>query len=225
MGRVFANSPGDLGSIPGRIIQRLLKWYSIPPCLTHSNIRYVSKVEWTNPGKGVAASPTSQCSSYWKESLLVALDYGRHLYFYTYYIYAYIHMHIYMCVCLSLSLSLSIYIYIHICIHIYVYTYMYIHIYVYIHAYIYIILLTYIYIYIYIYIYWLHNGMWYGPVQLDYRMSENVQTIHQSQYSSVKPWKTRKWNWLWEEKQQQSKPQDEFLGAVLSPLLVVLALT
>ena len=30
-------------------------------------------------GKGVAPSPTSQCNSYWKGSLLVALDYGRQL--------------------------------------------------------------------------------------------------------------------------------------------------
>ena len=52
-----------------------------PPCLTLSNIRYVSRVKWSNPGKGVAPSPTPRCSSYWKESLLVALDYGRQLYF------------------------------------------------------------------------------------------------------------------------------------------------
>ena len=33
------------------------------------------------PGKGVTPSPTPSCSSYWKGSLLVALDYGRQLYF------------------------------------------------------------------------------------------------------------------------------------------------
>ena len=60
--------------------QRLEKWYLIPPCLTLSNIRYVSRVKWSNPGKGVAPSPTPRCSSYWKGSLLVALDYGRQLY-------------------------------------------------------------------------------------------------------------------------------------------------
>ena len=47
--RVFANGPGDLGSIPGQV--RLLKWYLMPPCLTLSNIRYVSRVKWSNPGK------------------------------------------------------------------------------------------------------------------------------------------------------------------------------
>ena len=64
--------------------QRLLKWYLIPTCLTLSDIRYVSRVNWSNPGKRVAPSPTSRCSSYWKWSLLVALDYGRQLYFYFY---------------------------------------------------------------------------------------------------------------------------------------------
>ena len=56
--------------------QRLLKWYWIPPCLTLSNIRYVSRVKCSNPGKAVAPSPWPRC----KGSLLVALDYGRQLY-------------------------------------------------------------------------------------------------------------------------------------------------
>ena len=43
--RVFANGPGDLGSIPGRCI-----------------IRYGSRVKWSNLGKGVAPSPTPWCS-------------------------------------------------------------------------------------------------------------------------------------------------------------------
>ena len=51
------------------------------PCLTLSNIRYESRVKWSNPGKGVAPYPTPRCSSYWKGSLLVALDYGHQLYF------------------------------------------------------------------------------------------------------------------------------------------------
>ena len=54
--------------------QRLWKWYLIPPCLTLSNIRYVSRVKWSNPRKGVAPSPSPRCSSYWKGSLRVALD-------------------------------------------------------------------------------------------------------------------------------------------------------
>ena len=71
--RVFANCPGDLGSIPGRVIPKTLK----QTYLTLSNIRYVSRVKWSNPGKIVEPSPTSRCSNYWKESLLVTLDYGR----------------------------------------------------------------------------------------------------------------------------------------------------
>ena len=38
----------------------------------------------SNPGKVVAPSPTSQCSSYWKGSFLATLGYGRQLYFYLY---------------------------------------------------------------------------------------------------------------------------------------------
>ena len=34
----------------------------MPPCLTLSIIRYGSRVKWSNPGKGVATSPTLQCS-------------------------------------------------------------------------------------------------------------------------------------------------------------------
>ena len=34
----------------------------MPPCLTLSIIRYGSSVKWSNPGKGVAPSPTPWCS-------------------------------------------------------------------------------------------------------------------------------------------------------------------
>ena len=40
-----------------------------------------SRVKWINLGKGVA-SPTPRCSSYWKRSLWVILDYGRQHYFF-----------------------------------------------------------------------------------------------------------------------------------------------
>ena len=42
--------------------QRLKKWYLMPPCLALSIIRYGSRVKWSNPGKGVAPSPTPWCS-------------------------------------------------------------------------------------------------------------------------------------------------------------------
>ena len=60
--------------------QRLKKWYMIPPCLTLSIIRYLSRVKWSNLENGVAP-PTPRCSSYWKGSFQVTLDYGRQLYF------------------------------------------------------------------------------------------------------------------------------------------------
>ena len=42
------------------------KWYLISPCLTLSNIMYVSRVKWSNQKKGVVPSPTLRCRSYWK---------------------------------------------------------------------------------------------------------------------------------------------------------------
>ena len=65
--------------------QRLKKWYLIPPCLTLSIIRYVSRVKRSNQGKEVAPSPIPQCSSYWKGSLQVTLDYSHQLYLLFYY--------------------------------------------------------------------------------------------------------------------------------------------
>ena len=47
----------------------------MPPCLTLSDIRYVSTVKWSNPGKGVAPSSLPRCSSYWKGRVLVAKNY------------------------------------------------------------------------------------------------------------------------------------------------------
>ena len=57
MSKVFGNGLGDRGSIPDRGIPKIKKWHLIPPCLTLSTIRYVSKVKWTNPEKNVAPSP------------------------------------------------------------------------------------------------------------------------------------------------------------------------
>ena len=64
VGRVLTSGPGDLGSIPGCVIPKTLKMVLDTPYLTLSNIRYVSRVKWSNPGKGVAPSPTPRCSSY-----------------------------------------------------------------------------------------------------------------------------------------------------------------
>ena len=65
-------------------------WYLMPSCLIFSIIRYGSRVKWSNPAKGVAPFPTLLCSSYWKGSLRVTLDYGRQLLWLVVFIYLYI---------------------------------------------------------------------------------------------------------------------------------------
>ena len=74
--RVFTNGPGDLGSIPGRVIPKTKKKVLDASLLNtqHYKVRIKGKVE------GVAPSHTPWCSSYRKGSLRVTLDYGRQLY-------------------------------------------------------------------------------------------------------------------------------------------------
>ena len=90
VGRVFANGPADVGSIPSRVIPKTLKWYLIPPCLILSNIRYVSRVKWSNPGKGLS-SPLHfgvvaiEKGALWSPSTTVP----------NFYIYIYIYVYIY----------------------------------------------------------------------------------------------------------------------------------
>ena len=75
IGRVFIN-----GSNPRLSYTKdSKKWYLISPCLTLSIIRYVSRVKWSHPRKGVVPSPIPWCSSYWKGSLQVTLDYSLQL--------------------------------------------------------------------------------------------------------------------------------------------------
>ena len=78
--RVFANGPGDLGSIPGRVIPKTQKMVLDASLLNtqHYKVRIKGKVEQSR--EGVAPSPTPRCSSYRKGSLQVTLDYGRQLY-------------------------------------------------------------------------------------------------------------------------------------------------
>ena len=42
--RLFSNDIGDQDSILDRVILKIQKWYLIPPCLTLSIIRYISRV-------------------------------------------------------------------------------------------------------------------------------------------------------------------------------------
>ena len=75
--RVFANGPGDLGSIPGRVIPKTLKMVLDTTLLNtqHYKVRFKGKVEQSREWS--SASPTPWCSSYRKGSLRVTLDYGR----------------------------------------------------------------------------------------------------------------------------------------------------
>ena len=72
MVRVFDNSPGDLGSIPGRVIPKTKKMVFDASLLNTRH--YKVSVKWSNIGKRVAPS-------YRKGSLQVTLDYSRQLYF------------------------------------------------------------------------------------------------------------------------------------------------
>ena len=82
--RVFANGPGDLGSIPGRVMPKTQKMVLDASLLNtqHYKVRIKGKVEQSR--EGVAPFPTPWCSSYRKRSLRVTLDYGRQLYLYIY---------------------------------------------------------------------------------------------------------------------------------------------
>ena len=90
--RVFANGPGDLGSIPGHVIPKTQKMVLDASLLNtqHYKVRIKGKVEQSR--EGVAPSPTPWCSSYRKGSLRVTLDDGRQLYFF------YKHVHIHVCI-------------------------------------------------------------------------------------------------------------------------------
>ena len=84
LSRVFANGPGDMGSIPGRVIPKTQKMVLDASLLNtqHYEVRIKGKVEQSR--EVVAPSPTPWCSSYRKGSLRVTLDYGRQLYLYIY---------------------------------------------------------------------------------------------------------------------------------------------
>ena len=79
--RVFANGLGDLGSIPGRVIPKTLKMVLDISLLNTQQYKVRIKGKVEHSWKGVVPSPTPRCSSCWKGSLLVTLDYGRQLYF------------------------------------------------------------------------------------------------------------------------------------------------
>ena len=95
---IRASMMGDIFSLPTADTLRAFSFLT-PPCLTLSNIRYVSMVKWSNPGKGVAPTPTPQCCTYWKGSdwqlFICILTHTHYIYILTFiFIYMYIYIHI-----------------------------------------------------------------------------------------------------------------------------------
>ena len=72
-GRVFANGPGDRGSIAKT--QNMVLYAAL-----FNTRHYKVRVKWN----GVTPFPIPRCSSNWKRSLRVTLDLGRQLHFFTY---------------------------------------------------------------------------------------------------------------------------------------------
>ena len=56
MVRVFANGPGDWGSIPGRVIPKIQKMVLDSSLLNTQNYKVQVKDKWSNPGKRVTPS-------------------------------------------------------------------------------------------------------------------------------------------------------------------------
>ena len=71
VGRVFANGLGDLGSIPGRVIPKTLKMVLVTSLLNTQ--QYISRVKWSNPGKGVVAV---EKGAFWLPSTTVANNFA-----------------------------------------------------------------------------------------------------------------------------------------------------
>ena len=78
--RVFANGPGDLGSIPGRVIPKTQKMVLDASLLKTQHYKVLIKGKVEQSWEGVAPSRTPWCSSYRKGSLRVTLDNDRQLY-------------------------------------------------------------------------------------------------------------------------------------------------
>ena len=80
MSRVFANGPGDNGSIPGRVIPKIKKMVFGPALLNTQHYKVRIKIMWSNPGNEVVPSPTPRCSSYWIGSFRVSTKVAKFTY-------------------------------------------------------------------------------------------------------------------------------------------------
>ena len=96
MVRVFANGPGDLGSIPGQVIPKTQKMVlDVFLLITqHYKVRIKGKVG--QPWERSSNLPTLWCSSYLKRSLWVTFDYNHQLLLLYIYIYIYIYTDIFI---------------------------------------------------------------------------------------------------------------------------------
>ena len=79
MVRVFANGPGDLGSISGRVITKTHKMVLDAALLNtqHYKVQINGKVGQSRERS--SDPPTPQCGSYRKGRLRVTLDFSRQL--------------------------------------------------------------------------------------------------------------------------------------------------
>ena len=77
MVRVFASGPRVQGSVLDRVIPKIKKMVLETSLLNIQHYKIWIKGKMSNPGKGIVPSAAPQCSSYWKESFRVALDYGQ----------------------------------------------------------------------------------------------------------------------------------------------------
>ena len=72
---MFANGPRDQGSIPGRVIPKTQKMVLDAALLNTHYYKVRLKGKLSNPGNGVALFPTLRCSSYWKGSLRITINF------------------------------------------------------------------------------------------------------------------------------------------------------
>ena len=106
---MFANGPGDLGSIPSRVIPKTQKMVLDTSLLNtqHYKVWIKGKVEQSR--EGVATSPTPWCSKLSKrEPSGHPRLWSPSFYFYIYiYIYQCAYVYLYVCMCVSISLNFT----------------------------------------------------------------------------------------------------------------------
>ena len=82
---MFANGPGDLGSIPGRVIPKTLKMVLDTSLLNTQQykVRINGKVEESRERISAIGVVPIEKGAFWSPSTTVALNYGHQLYLFT----------------------------------------------------------------------------------------------------------------------------------------------